>query len=143
MTEKQIKFHGYKHPLSNFYESNFRIGTFIYPTVEHYYQSQKSNDSYERMDILMADTPKEAKEMGKYIEDIKENWDDKKLIYMWKGLYAKFTQNHHLKKYLLDTKDVELVENSPVDSYWGRGKNWDGENKLGKMLMKLREEIGR
>ena len=44
-------------------------------------------------------------------------------------------------KYLLDTKDAELVENSPIDSYWGRGKDWNGENKLGKMLMKLREEI--
>ena len=143
MTEEKkiIKFHGYKNPLSNFYESNFRIGTFIYPTVEHFYQSQKSDDAYERMDILMADTPKEAKQMGKEIEVPRNNWDEKKLIFMWKALYAKFTQNKELKKYLLDTDPAELIEDSPWDSFWGRGKDWNGENKLGKMLMKLRKDI--
>ena len=140
--EKQVKFYGYKHPLSNFYESNFRIGTFIYPTVEHFYQSQKSDDHYERLDILMADSPKEAKQMGRDIETPRENWEEKRLIYMWKGIHAKFTQNKNLKKYLLDTKDAELIENSPVDPFWGRGKDWEGENKLGKMLMMLRKEMG-
>jgi hypothetical protein len=120
---KQIKFHGYKHPLSNFYESDFRIGTFIYPTVEHYYQSQKSEDSYERMDILMADTPKDAKIMGRDIEVPRVDWEDRRLVYMWKGLHAKFTQNMELKKYLLDTDPAELIEDSPWDSYWGRGKD--------------------
>ena len=139
--EKQVKFYGYKHPLSNFYESNFRIGTFIYPTVTHYFQSQKSDDHYERLDILMADSPKEAKQMGREIETPRENWEEKRLIYMWKGIHAKFTQNQNLKKYLLDTEDAELIENSPVDPFWGRGKDWEGENKLGKMLMLLRKEM--
>jgi predicted NAD-dependent protein-ADP-ribosyltransferase YbiA (DUF1768 family) len=34
-----------------------------------------------------------------------------------------------------------LIENSPKDSYWGIGKNKDGQNWLGKFLMKLREEL--
>ena len=138
---KQVKFYGYKHPLSNFYESDFRIGSFIYPTMEHYFQSQKSSNHWERIDILMADGPKEAKQMGREVEELRDNWETKRLIYMWKGLNAKFDQSKYLKKYLLHTGNAELVENSPYDSFWGRGKDWEGENKLGKMLMKLREDL--
>lgn len=140
-SRKQIRFYGKDHPLSNFYEAPFRIGSFIWPSTEHFYQAHKSSDFYERLDILMAETPKEAKYMSREIENPRENWEDKRLVYMWKGLKAKFTQNEDLKRYLLDTGDAELVENSPYDSFWGRGKNWDGRNMLGKMLMKLRKEI--
>jgi len=139
--KRVIKFYGKEHPLSNFYEAPFRIGSFIFPTVEHYYQSNKSSDIYERVDIIMADSPKEAKEIAKEIESPSDNWDDRKVIYMWKGVNAKFKQNDYLKQYLLDTGDAELIENSPYDSFWGRGKNWDGKNMLGKMLMKLRSNI--
>jgi N-glycosidase YbiA len=139
--KKVIKFYGKDHPLSNFYEAPFRIGSFIFPTVEHYYQSNKSSDFYERIDILMADSPKEAKEMGREAEFLRDNWDDRRIVYMWNGLKAKFTQNDKLTQYLLSTGDAELVENSPYDSFWGRGKDWNGRNMLGKMLMKLRDYI--
>ena len=36
---------------------------------------------------------------------------------------------------------MEIVEASPVDAFWGWGPNKDGENALGKIWMKLREEI--
>ena len=62
----------------------------------------------------------------------------------------KFTQNENLKMVLLETKDRELVEASPSDRIWGIGfdsekapgneDKW-GENKLGKALMKVREQL--
>jgi len=88
----------------------------------------------------MADTPKEAKDMGKHVK-IKNDWESKRLLYMWKGLGAKFTQNEYLKKYLLDTGDAELIEDSPYDPFWGRGKDRNGKNMMGKMLMELRKEL--
>ena len=139
-TRKVVKFYGYRHPLSNFYKSDFRIGSFIYPTVEHYFQSQKSISHHEKLEIIMADTPKEAKDMGKHVK-IKNDWESKRLLYMWKGLGAKFTQNEYLKKYLLDTGDAELIEDSPYDPFWGRGKDRNGKNMMGKMLMELRKEL--
>jgi len=137
---KVIKFFGKNHPLSNFYETPFRIGSFIYPTNEHWYASNKSDDFYEKIDIIMADTPKEAKLMGREVETPKKNWEQKKLSYMWKGLKAKF-QNPQLREYLLNTGDAELVENNIFDSYWGCGRDGNGKNMLGKMLMMLREQI--
>lgn len=139
MARDLVRFYGYRHPLSNFHKSPFRIGSFIYPTNEHWYQSQKSADFYEQMEIIMADTPKDAKHMSRFIQYPREDWDEKKLLYMFKGLRAKFGQNEELRRYLLSTEDAYLVEDSPHDNFWGRGKNWQGRNMLGKMLMKLRE----
>jgi predicted NAD-dependent protein-ADP-ribosyltransferase YbiA (DUF1768 family) len=32
-----------------------------------------------------------------------------------------------------------IVENSPFDDYWGCGKDGSGQNKLGQILMEVRE----
>ena len=54
---------------------------------------------------------------------------------------AKFTQNPDLLKKLLDTGDAELVEgNTWGDKVWGVC-NDEGENRLGKILMRIRSEI--
>lgn len=34
-----------------------------------------------------------------------------------------------------------IVEDSPKDSFWGWGESRNGQNNLGKLWMKLREEI--
>ena len=60
---------------------------------------------------------------------------------MYIALYAKFTQHEPLMKLLLDTGDRKLVEHTSRDSYWGDGGDGSGQNKLGKLLMRLREEL--
>jgi ribA/ribD-fused uncharacterized protein len=42
---------------------------------------------------------------------------------------------------LIATGTRTLYEDSPIDYYWGIGKTGDGENMLGKMLMKLRADF--
>ena len=46
-----------------------------------------------------------------------------------------------LTKMLLDKGDRKLVEHMNRDSYWGDGGDGSGQNRLGKLLMKLREEL--
>lgn len=72
---------------------------------------------------------------------VKDNWEEIKDQIMYECVFAKFTQNHDLLQQLLDTEHNEIIEDSPIDSYWGRGPNWDGRNQLGKTLMKVREEL--
>ena len=61
---------------------------------------------------------------------------------MYRALKAKFKQNDKLKEQLLfATGDEELIEDSPYDYYWGIGRNKTGKNRLGILLMKLREEL--
>ena len=53
------------------------------------------------------------------------------------ALRAKFS-DPDLRLRLLDTKDSRLEEASPTDMYWG----YKGKNRLGVLLMQVREELG-
>ena len=59
---------------------------------------------------------------------------------MLKCFRAKFTQYKYLKQQLLDTGDRKLIEHTSNDSYWGDGRDGNGQNKLGKLLMQVRKE---
>jgi predicted NAD-dependent protein-ADP-ribosyltransferase YbiA (DUF1768 family) len=71
---------------------------------------------------------------------LRHDWDDVKIDIMRKALVAKFTQHPQLKNLLLSTSDRPIVEDSPRDDFWGRGKNYNGQNWLGRLLMEVREE---
>ncbi len=60
---------------------------------------------------------------------------------MYEIVKNKFTQNPTLAKLLVDTNDKVIIEgNTWGDIYWGMCKG-KGENHLGKILMKVREEM--
>ena len=69
------------------------------------------------------------------------DWEQVKEDVMYKALQAKFSQHNDLRKLLLDTGERTLIEHSPHDSYWGDGGDGSGKNKLGELLMKLRDEV--
>ena len=71
---------------------------------------------------------------------------------MKSGLKAKFEQNITLRESLKATDDSVIMEANPADTYWGAGLSlnnqdiwdltkWKGQNKLGKLLSEVREEI--
>ena len=72
----------------------------------------------------------------------RSDWDTVKDDIMLKALRCKFAQHPDLMKKLWETGDRELIEHTANDSYWadGGGKG-RGLNKLGKLLMKVRDEI--
>lgn len=57
---------------------------------------------------------------------------------MLECVLAKFLQNPNLAAELLSSGDEELVEDSPVDAWWGCGKDGTGLNMLGKVLGEVR-----
>ena len=54
---------------------------------------------------------------------------------------AKFVQHHDLRDELFTTGNEWLIEDSPVDSWWGCGSDGCGLNNLGKILVEVREEL--
>lgn len=60
---------------------------------------------------------------------------------MLKGLRAKFSQHKELKELLLSTGDATLVEHTARGRIWGDGGDGSGENRLGRLLMQVREEL--
>jgi ribA/ribD-fused uncharacterized protein len=126
--------------LSNFYPAEFRLGQILFPTSEHAYQYFKSMDLRYRANILKCKTPSDAKKLGKSANLI-PFWEKIKVGIMYKLVHEKFFQNPELAKWLIETKDEELVEgNTWNDTFWGVC-NKRGKNYLGKILMKVRKEI--
>lgn len=128
--------------LSNFYEGGeFWWKGLPYRSAEAAFQSAKcvSNAERNRFSYL---SPKEAKRKGRSIP-LPVNWEKDKDVIMEDVVRAKFFQNPRLAKRLLSTKDMELIEgNTWEDTYWGVDlRSMDGQNRLGKILMKIRDEL--
>lgn len=145
MSEKPIYFYSKYEDygwLSNFSPSPIIIDGHWYPTVEHYYQSQKTIDPEIREWISRAPKPYLAMAIGRRLrpeDGFLPNWEDVKLKIMRLGLERKFEMHDNLKRLLLETGDASIHEDSPTDKFWGvRGSDW-----LGKLLMEIREEIRR
>lgn len=62
-------------------------------------------------------------------------------IIMYEVVLAKFRQHAELKELLLGTGDQPIVEDAIADPYWGWGSSKVGENKLGRTLMLVRDQL--
>lgn len=84
----------------------------------------------------------DSKKAGRNVS-LRPDWDSVKVGLMEGIIRAKFTQNVGLAEKLTATGDRELVEgNSWHDLFWGAdGKTLEGENHLGRILMKIRDEL--
>lgn len=142
--------------MSQWWPSSFSENGITYKTAEHYMMAQKAKlfgDEVTLSRILKKDSPKDAKDLGRQIQDFdSEIWDAHKFEIVKQGNYLKFSQNEDLKPFLLQTKDKILVEASPVDAIWGIGLKedhpnavnpelWRGENLLGFALMEVRDQL--
>ena len=70
---------------------------------------------------------------------LRSDWESVKDNIMQQGVLRKFETHTKLGEILLSTGDEEIVENSPIDYYWGCGKDGSGKNKLGLILMRVRK----
>lgn len=135
------EFRGKYSFLSNFWMQEFKgeHGE-KYPSVEHYFQCHKATNEKDFEKIRSAKTSSEAKKLGKKIK-IRTDWDDVKEDVMFNGVYLKFYHNLDLRKQLTETYDEDLIEgNDWNDTFWGVDlKTNQGMNKLGKILMKVRD----
>lgn len=107
--------------------------------VEVEYQRTKTIDPIWRAKFDGV-TPGQAKRLGKHVP-IREDWDKVKLWVMEDWVYGKFAEHKYLRDLLIGTGDEEIIEvNTWGDRYWGMC-NGVGENHLGKIIMKVREDV--
>lgn len=131
--------------LSNFSRHAIFLGGRVWPTIEHYYQAQKFAGTPHEELIRCCDTPMLAKTRATTLasEHRRVDWSTVKEAVMLEGLRAKFGQHPDLAARLLHSGDRLLVEHTRNDSYWGDGGDGDGKNRLGHLLMQVREELRR
>ncbi|HZU89583.1 MAG TPA: NADAR family protein [Stellaceae bacterium] len=144
--------------LSHFYPSPIVLDGERWPTVEHYYQAQKSDDPAYRAAIRSLASPGAAKRLAtspdaprriarkswflKHDALPRADWQEVKLAVMRRADRAKFAQNPKLAAALLATGTAALVEDSRADRFWGIGPDGNGLNWAGRVLMEVREELG-
>lgn len=134
------KFAGEFHFLSNFHPSYILYDGIVWRNAEAPYQAMKTEDINQRLNIAEFEKPGEAKKYGRLLT-LREDWDDIKLEIMEDVVRCKFGQNALLREMLLATENLELIEgNTWGDKYWGVCDG-EGENHLGKILMKVRDEF--
>ncbi len=130
--------------LDNYSANKIEYDGWVYGTVEEAYQASAFKGVAEDVVELIrhAKSPYEAKQISLANKNRKRpDWETEKVVVMEELLREKVRQHPYVKEMLLRTKDYTIVEDSPKDSYWGWGLNRDGENNMGKLWMKIREEI--
>lgn len=130
-------FRGRYYFLSNFYPAPIKYGNHTFLNNEAAFQAMKCPSRANEFYLL---DPSEAKRLGRRVK-LREDWEEVKELIMYEICYHKFTQNPDIRKMLLDTDDAELIEgNTWGDKIWGVC-NGVGENRLGKILMRIRDEL--
>lgn len=124
----------------------------LWPTLEHAYQATKfMNDSDDPfgdnfaliMRILNAKSAHEAKKIAHEpsVKDrIRPDWLDVRENVMRELIRLKYDQHEYVQRTLANTVGYILVEDSPEDSFFGRGEDWTGKDRLGKLWEELRKE---
>jgi N-glycosidase YbiA len=151
-------------PFSNFSRHPVRYMDLDWLTSEHSFQAMKfwphRPDLVER--VRLAPGPMEAALLGRdRTLPLREDWDNQigliglvddgrgpapviervKDQIMFEVVLAKFGRHEGLKSILLGTGDLPIIENAIHDPYWGWGSSRTGVNRLGKILMYVRQEL--
>jgi hypothetical protein len=127
---------------SNFAPFGIDLDDARWPTVEHYYQAQKFVDPQLRETIRKAEKPVIAKSLAdKNKAAIRADWDTVKDEVMYRAVKRKFELHAELRELLLATGEEDILESAPNDYYWGVGRAGTGENRLGKIIERIRAEL--
>lgn len=143
-------------PFSQWLRCRFVVDGVKYNCAEQYMMAEKARlfgDKKMERAIMKSTSPREQKAFGRKVKNFNvHKWESVARDIVYKGNYAKFTQDKKLLKVLLLTKGTTIVEASPYDKIWGIGlrkddkraqsrSTWQGKNWLGEVLTKLRDDL--
>ena len=143
-------------PFSQWHPARFELAGHVFGCAEQYMMYGKAilfGDAEAAAAILEAGSPKQQKALGRKVRGFDDRiWKGNREAIVGDGSRAKFTQNAALREALIETAGTELVEASPFDRIWGIGlaasdpraedpARWRGQNLLGKILTRLRDEL--
>ncbi len=127
--------------LDNFSAYVVEIWGTKFPTAEHAYQWNKFFVVQPEIaeEILHASSPSAVKKISDlHKSKVPAVWHENKLQIMEEILTAKANQHEKVQRMLKASGGKKLIENSPIDDYWGAGVDGTGQNMLGKLWMKVR-----
>ncbi len=138
--------------------SPFYLDGLMYGCSEQYMMASKATlfDDVDIFNKIMdTESPELQKALGRQVKNFDEaKWNKVAKFIVYRGNYAKYSQNLSMLAELLETQGSLLVEASPYDKVWGIGltetqanrinwNDWPGKNWLGEMLTKVREDLAK
>lgn len=130
------------YALDNFSAHVIEIWGKKFQTSEHAYQWKKFVDTNPEIakKIFEAPSPNAVKKISDaHKSEVSSEFQTTKITIMEEIITAKASQHEEVRKILKESGTKTIVENSPVDSFWGAGADGKGENRLGKLWMKIRD----
>jgi ribA/ribD-fused uncharacterized protein len=138
-------FRGKYRFLSNFFPAEVTYRGWKFRTTEAAYQASKTDNPFEIMAIQAAETPGQAKKLGREVT-LRPGFEYEKINIMLELQRLKFS-HHELASSLLRTGNECLIEgNTWHDNFWGdcncpECTYTPGKNCLGILLMQVRDEL--
>lgn len=128
--------------LSNFSKHPFTLDGAWYPTAEHAFQAAKFAGTPRAEAIRRRRGAKDAARLARESRSlIRADWDAVKEGVLRRILAAKFAAHAELHALLVSTGDEPIEFASPMDAYWGTGRDGAGRNRLGALLVELRATL--
>lgn len=130
--------------LSPFSAHQIEIWGEKFATIEHAYQCAKLKPSLERESIKNSKSPLQAWLLAQEYKknpDIQENLPRKELLNLVEELFrAKYNQHEEIREILEMTKGRGILKVFGTDNFWGTGEDGKGENWMGRIWIKIRDE---
>jgi len=131
-------------PLNNWSAHSIHIWGKDFLTSEHAFQWKKFSEVEPKIAeaILFAKSPYAVYKISSENKNKQPlDWNDKKVSIMEEILRMKVLQHEDVRDALKRTGNKRIIENSPVDSFWGIGPKKDGKSTLGNIWMKIRDTL--
>ena len=145
MNQQKIEFYSVGEAygeFSNFSAHPIKMAGKVWPRSEHYFQAMKFLDRNDREKVRKANSPAIAARMGRSRKlKLRPDWQAVKLDVMYRAVKCKVEQHQDVRELLISTGDAKIVEHTANDSYWGNGGDGSGANHLGRILMRIRDEL--
>ncbi len=111
-------------------------------SVEHYVNASIAGNDRQAERIKNASSGQEAFNLNKpWYRSKKRGWKSMRLVYMTRAVYTLVQMYPDVKQYLLNTDDQKIAESSLYDHFWGVGRDWRGENMMGRVWMDVRQKL--
>ena len=142
--------------LSNWSLTEFTVDGITFSSMEQYMMYKKAvlfKDQITAEKILQTDDVAEIKALGRTVQNFDDKvWTKEREEIVYNGVLEKFRQNPELAEKLEKTGEEIIAECAVKDRIWGIGLSmkdesrlsvdkWRGQNLLGKILMRVREDI--
>ncbi|GAB3106172.1 NADAR family protein [Aestuariicella hydrocarbonica] len=128
--------------LGTYYPLSFTLEGVEWPTVEHYFQAMKFEDSQYREKIRAATSPKQARKLGRNrFKRPRPDWKSIRTTIMTRAVYTRCKTHTQAYQALMDTDAKKIVESSSYDYFWGCGRDRLGHNHYGVILTKVRDKL--